>query len=385
MSRRRGRPSPARSRPSCAGVAVARARPRSATTSSPAPTSAAPQRLVLAGHTDTVPANGNERARIDGDRLRGLGSADMKGGLAVMLELARTVDEPAVDVTYVFYAGEEVAAERQRPARAVQRAARPAGRRRRPARRADLGAASRPAARAPCACGSRSRGERAHTARPWMGRNADPSRCAGCSTPSRPAEERQPVHRGLSSSARPCRRCASRAAWPATSCPTGPSSLVNHRFAPDRTPAEAEAHVREVGRRRSTSTTATPSRSSTRPPGPRPASTTRCWPRSSTATASTSAPSWAGPTSPGSPRIGVPAANFGPGDASSPTPPASACTRADLEACTGPLDDLLPAWASIRPRLRRLAATTVAEPPVPDPAEEHRWPSRSDRPPRTSR
>ena len=69
-----------------------------------------PHRLVLAGHTDTVPANGNERARVEGDVLHGLGACDMKGGLAVFLELARTVAEPAVDVTYVFYVCEEVGA-----------------------------------------------------------------------------------------------------------------------------------------------------------------------------------------------------------------------------------------------------------------------------------
>ena len=68
-------------------------------------------RLVLAGHTDTVPANGNEVPRVDGDTLWGLGASDMKTGLAVMLELARTVPEPAVDVTYVFYVAEEVAAD----------------------------------------------------------------------------------------------------------------------------------------------------------------------------------------------------------------------------------------------------------------------------------
>ena len=56
---------------SCAAVALARGRPGSATTSWPAPTSVGRMRLVLAGHTDTVPANGNDRARIDGDTLWG--------------------------------------------------------------------------------------------------------------------------------------------------------------------------------------------------------------------------------------------------------------------------------------------------------------------------
>src|SRR4051812_48780599 len=49
-------------------------------------------RLLLGGHTDTVPPNGNERARLEGDVLWGLGSADMKSGVAVMVELARTVE-----------------------------------------------------------------------------------------------------------------------------------------------------------------------------------------------------------------------------------------------------------------------------------------------------
>ncbi|MGH9223916.1 MAG: M20/M25/M40 family metallo-hydrolase [Acidimicrobiales bacterium] len=61
------------------------------------------RRLLLAGHTDTVPPNDNEHARIVGDVCWGLGSCDMKGGVAVLAELARTVAAPAVDVTYVFY------------------------------------------------------------------------------------------------------------------------------------------------------------------------------------------------------------------------------------------------------------------------------------------
>ena len=69
------------------------------------------QRLVLAGHTDTVPGNTELGSRIEGDTCWGLGSADMKGGIAVMLELARSVSEYAVDATWVFYAREEVASE----------------------------------------------------------------------------------------------------------------------------------------------------------------------------------------------------------------------------------------------------------------------------------
>lgn len=67
-----------------------------------------PQRLVIAGHLDTVPPNGNERAIIEGDRCSGLGSADMKAGVAVMIELAKSVVDPAVDLTYVWYVCEEV-------------------------------------------------------------------------------------------------------------------------------------------------------------------------------------------------------------------------------------------------------------------------------------
>ena len=66
------------------------------------------ERVVIAGHLDTVPAAGNETPRVIGDTLFGLGSADMKGGVAVMLDLATTVAEPALDVTWCFYACEEI-------------------------------------------------------------------------------------------------------------------------------------------------------------------------------------------------------------------------------------------------------------------------------------
>ena len=67
------------------------------------------RRLVLAGHLDTVPPKDNASPRIDDETLWGLGSADMKGGLAVMLDLAARVSRPQCDVTYIFYAAEEIA------------------------------------------------------------------------------------------------------------------------------------------------------------------------------------------------------------------------------------------------------------------------------------
>lgn len=65
--------------------------------------------LVLAGHLDTVPSQGQDPARVAGGRLHGLGAADMKGGLAVMIHL---LEDPGIqagpyDVFGIFYAGEE--------------------------------------------------------------------------------------------------------------------------------------------------------------------------------------------------------------------------------------------------------------------------------------
>jgi succinyl-diaminopimelate desuccinylase len=67
--------------------------------------------VALVGHLDTVPASAAEPnpARIEGDRLFGLGSSDMKGGLAVMLALAeRRKSEPApLNLVLVLYEREE--------------------------------------------------------------------------------------------------------------------------------------------------------------------------------------------------------------------------------------------------------------------------------------
>ncbi|WP_101523769.1 succinyl-diaminopimelate desuccinylase [Nocardioides houyundeii] len=66
------------------------------------------ERVVIAGHLDTVPLNDNLPARREGDVLHGLGTCDMKGGDAVMLRLAATLPAPNRDLTFIFYEAEEV-------------------------------------------------------------------------------------------------------------------------------------------------------------------------------------------------------------------------------------------------------------------------------------
>lgn len=132
------------------------------------------RRVVLGGHLDTVPANGNEVPRLDGDVLHGLGAADMKGGLAVLLRLAEEMSaghEPRFDTTLAFYEGEEIAEEFNGLRHVF--AERPevlAG---------DFAVLLEPTGgRVEAGCQgtlhleARFEGERAHSARPWMGRNA---------------------------------------------------------------------------------------------------------------------------------------------------------------------------------------------------------------------
>lgn len=69
------------------------------------------QRVIIAGHIDTVPVNNNLPSRLEGDDLVGRGTVDMKGGVAVALKLAVELTSPCHDITWIFYDHEEVAAD----------------------------------------------------------------------------------------------------------------------------------------------------------------------------------------------------------------------------------------------------------------------------------
>ncbi len=200
-------------------------------------------RFVLAGHSDTVPGNQNEAPRIEGDTLWGLGSADMKGGLATILQLALTVPEPAVDVTYVFYSCEELTSGENGLELLF-------------AERPDLVAGDAALLAEPTAAGIEAgcqgilqmeavtEGRRAHTARGWLGVNA-----IHLMAPLLDAVAAYQGRRVIIDG------CHFREGLQAVRISAGVADnvvpdravlRVNHRFAPDRTAEQAADHVREV-------------------------------------------------------------------------------------------------------------------------------------------
>lgn len=200
------------------------------------------RRLVLGGHTDTVPANDNFPGRVDADVLWGVGSADMKGGLALILMAARTFVDPPIDLTFVFYAREEVAAIHSGLAELFDRAPELLA--------GDAALLFEPTdggVEAGCQGSIRVdvtlRGERAHIARAWMGRNAV-HRAGELLVALDRYEPRTPEILG----------CRFHEALLAVGINGGVSGnvvpdevrvQVAHRFAPDRTAVEAEAHLRQ--------------------------------------------------------------------------------------------------------------------------------------------
>ncbi len=203
----------------------------------------AAERVVLAGHLDTVPVNDNLPARREGDLLHGLGSCDMKGGVAVALHLAATLGPTTRDLTFLFYECEEVEAERN--GLTVLSRSHPD---RLDADFAVLMEPSNGVVEAGCQGSLRvvvtTRGERAHSARSWMGSNAiheagevlDRLRAY---QPRRPVIDGLAYHEGLNA-------VHVEGGVATNVVPDRCRVTVNYRFAPDRTLEEAEAWLREL-------------------------------------------------------------------------------------------------------------------------------------------
>jgi succinyl-diaminopimelate desuccinylase len=201
------------------------------------------ERIVVAGHIDTVPLNDNLPARRADGLIHGLGACDMKGGLAVGLRLAATLPEPNRDVTYVFYDCEEVEAERNGLFKLT---------RSNPELLEGVFAVVMEPSNAVVEAGCQgtmrvevtTRGERAHSARSWMGVNAihaageilarlaayEPRRVPIDGLEYREGLNAVGIHGGVAGNV----------------VPDVCTVEVNYRFAPSRSEAEAEAHLREV-------------------------------------------------------------------------------------------------------------------------------------------
>jgi succinyl-diaminopimelate desuccinylase len=201
--------------------------------------------VLLAGHMDTVPAQGNLPGRVEDGAVVGLGASDMKGGLAVMIELARWAAgrELAYDVAFLFFPREELGpAVNPLPgifgrtglvdeARLVV-CLEPTD------NTLQLGCLGNLTARL------RFHGRSAHSARPWLGVNAVALALDGLAPVLR-ADPTEVEVEGLLF--REVVSVTELHAGVATNVvPALAEATLNFRYAPGRTPAAAEAHLREL-------------------------------------------------------------------------------------------------------------------------------------------
>ena len=201
------------------------------------------QRVVLAGHIDTVPPAGNVPSKVKDGVLYGCGSADMKAGVAVQLKLAALVAEPVMDVTYVFYDCEEIVSDRNGLGRLSRQS---------PHRLAgDFAILLEPTGgivEGGCQGTMRAeitvRGERAHSARSWRGRNAihdasDVLDVLRRYQPRQPEVDGLMYHEGLNA-------VGVAGGVAGNVIPDECVVTVNFRFAPDLSADQACDHVRDV-------------------------------------------------------------------------------------------------------------------------------------------
>jgi succinyl-diaminopimelate desuccinylase len=202
-----------------------------------------PERVVIAGHLDTVPVNHNLPSRLEDGVLHGLGTCDMKGGDAVILRLAATVPEPLRDVTFILYDAEEIEDEFN--------GLRRLGESHPDLMEADFAILMEPSdAVVEAGCQGtmrvevRTTGERAHAARSWKGANAihgagEVLARLNAYEPRRPVIDGLDYREGLNA-------VFISGGVAGNVLPDECVVTVNHRFAPDRSEADAERFLREV-------------------------------------------------------------------------------------------------------------------------------------------
>ncbi|MFB6709351.1 succinyl-diaminopimelate desuccinylase [Streptomyces sp. NPDC056333] len=202
------------------------------------------ERVVLAGHIDTVPIADNVPSRLDENGvLWGCGTSDMKSGVAVQLRIAATVPEPNRDLTFVFYDNEEVAAHLNGLGHVAD--AHPDW------LEGDFAVLLEPSdGQVEGGCQGtlrvflRTEGERAHSARSWMGSNAIHAAAPilgrlAAYEPRRPVIDGLEYREGLNA-------VRIDAGVANNVIPDACTVVVNYRYAPDRSAEEALAHVHEV-------------------------------------------------------------------------------------------------------------------------------------------
>lgn len=206
------------------------------------------KRVAIAGHLDTVPINDNlpVRDEIDADTgetiIWGRGTVDMKAGVAVQLALAVELTDPAVDITWIWYDHEEVASELSGLGRAMRHHPELFA-----ADFAILGEPSNGTIEGGCNGTLRARvsvqGKRAHAARAWMGLNAIHRAGAlldklSAHEPDRVVVDGLEYREGLNA-------VRIEGGVAGNVIPDLCTIEVNYRFAPSRSVGEAESIVRE--------------------------------------------------------------------------------------------------------------------------------------------
>jgi succinyl-diaminopimelate desuccinylase len=194
-------------------------------------------RVLLAGHLDTVPAQENLPGRIEDGWVCGLGASDMKGGVAVMIELARA----GAPFSYLFFGREELAAS-ESPLPTFFERAQP---------HADLVVVLEPTdntIQAGCLgnlnATLRFRGVSAHSARPWTGENAIEAAIEGLAPVV--ALQPEPVEVEGLEFVEVVTVTGITGGIASNVVPDLVSCTINYRYAPNRTPEEAEARLREL-------------------------------------------------------------------------------------------------------------------------------------------